>query len=49
MYSVIEKRRRSGRIYYVVYLGNRVALMTYHRNTAMAYLEMNQQADSTAA
>jgi hypothetical protein len=24
-------------------------LMTYHRHTAMAYLEMNQQADSSAA
>ena len=49
MYSVVEKRRRSGRIYYVVCLGKRVVLMTYHRHTAMAYLEMNQQADSSAA
>jgi len=49
MYSVAEKRRRSGRIYYVVYLGSRVVLMTYHRHTAMAYLELNQQAESSAA
>jgi hypothetical protein len=47
MYSVAEKRRRSGRIYYVVYLGSRVVLMTYHRHTAMAYL--NQQAETSAA
>ena len=49
MYTVIEKRRRSGRIYYVVYLGNRVVLMTYHRHTAAAYLEMNEQAATSAA
>ena len=49
MYSVAEKRRRSGRIYYVVYLGSRVVLMTYHRHTAMSYLELNQQAETSAA
>lgn len=48
MYTVAEKRRRSGRVYYVVYLGNQVILMTYHRHTAMAYLELNSQATSAA-
>ena len=49
MYTVVEKRRRSGRVYYVVYLGSRVVLMTYHRHTATAYLDLNQQAASSAA
>ena len=48
MYSVIEKRRRSGRIYYVVYCAGRVVLVTYNRTAAMDYLEMNRKG-STAA
>ena len=49
MYSVVEKRRRSSRIYYVVYYGTRVVLMTYHRHTAMSYLELNQKSETSAA
>jgi hypothetical protein len=49
MYSVIEKRRlKSGKTYYVVYRGSRVVLMTYHRDTAMEYLELNKTATSAA-
>jgi hypothetical protein len=49
MYSVVEKRRRkSGKTYYVVYLGTRVVLMTYHRDTAMEYLELNKPVTSAA-
>jgi hypothetical protein len=49
MYSVVEKRRKkSGKTYYVVYLGSRVVLMTYHRDTAMEYLELNKSVTSAA-
>lgn len=48
MYSVIEKRRRSGRIYYVVYCAGRVALVTYNRTVALTYLELNDKSVSAA-
>jgi len=49
MYTVVEKRRqKSGKTYYVVYLGTRVVIMTYHRDTAMEYLELNKTITSAA-
>jgi len=49
MYTVVEKRRqKSGKTYYVVYLGTRVVIMTYHRDTAMEYLELNKTMTSVA-
>ena len=49
MYTVIEKRRqKSGKTYYVVYLGTRVVLMTYHRDTALEYLQLNKTMTSVA-
>ena len=49
MYSVVEKRRiKSGKTYFVVYRGSRVVLMTYHRDTALEYLELNKSVTSAA-
>ncbi len=49
MYTVAEKRRqKSGKTYYVVYLGTRVVLMTYHRDTALEYLALNKTMTSVA-
>jgi hypothetical protein len=49
MYTIVEKRRHlSGKTYYVVYLGSRVVLMTYHREVALEYLELNKNLTSVA-
>ena len=49
MYSVVEKRRiKTGKTYYVVYRGSRVVLMTYNRETALEYLELNKSVTSAA-
>ena len=48
MYTVVEKRRASGKTYYVVSLGPKIVLITYSRDTAMDYLELNRTAASVA-